>query len=73
MKQECKSCNVYGLPFDKVHFLTSIDLISEFVRDWDTLRTNSINGKFIAIQMKVFSHKKLILALFDNIFKVKNE
>ena len=50
---------LYGGPFEKITFLSRIDTNSGFGRDWDnTLWKKFHNSTFIALQMKVFGHKK---------------
>ena len=49
---------LYGCPFEKITFLPRIDANSGFERDWDILWKKFKNGTFIALQMKVFDHKK---------------
>ena len=49
---------LYGCPFEKITFLPRIDANSGFERDWDILWKKFKDGTFIALQMKVFDHKK---------------
>ena len=56
--QETKMEMLYGNAFEKIAFLPRIDTNSRFGREWDTLWKKFNNGTFIALQIKVFGHKK---------------
>ena len=49
---------LYGCPFERNTFLPRINTNSGFGRDWDTLWKKFQIGTFIALQIKVFGHKK---------------
>ena len=53
-----KNGNAVSVSFERITFLPTIDTNSEFGRDWDTLWKKFHNDTFIALQMKVFGHKK---------------
>ena len=57
-------------PFEKMHFLTWIDLNSGFWRNWDTFLKKSTNGTFKALQIKLFGPKKFYAV--NQKFQIRN-
>ena len=56
-QQETRMKMTNMCPFEKMHFLTWIDLNPRFERNWDTFLKKFTNGSFITLQMEVFGQK----------------